>query len=150
MPIPRLLACVCALVVFVVVAGTGPARGEPDPSTPALRTPFALVEDRDVGDRLAQPEDRHALAGGCYTIEATGAGFVARDGQRLALTPDPAGAEPFHFQPTRLGHYLIATNEGRDTGHEGQPTGSYSVTGSPGLWPATATSSRALKALPSS
>jgi hypothetical protein len=82
--------------------------------------PFALVTDRPVDDRLRSPEDRYAPAGGCYTLEAPGQGFVSRDARgALRVERDPAAAEPFHFQATRLGEYLIATNEGRDTRYEG-------------------------------
>jgi hypothetical protein len=104
-----------SVAVVAVMLPTGALAADRDPSTPALTTPFALVEDRDVDDRLPQAEDRYALAGGCYTIEVPGVGFVARDGGDLALTADAGQAEPFHFQATRLGEYLIATNEGPET-----------------------------------
>ncbi|WP_052667657.1 hypothetical protein [Nitriliruptor alkaliphilus] len=101
--------------------GPGPGGGdvmpEPDPGTSAAAVPFELVEDRDVDDRLPQPEDRYALAGGCYAIEAPEVGFVARDGAGLTLA-DEASAVPFHLQATRLGSYLLAANEGPDTSHE--------------------------------
>ncbi|MCW2613777.1 MAG: Sphingolipid ceramide N-deacylase [Frankiales bacterium] len=102
----------------VVLTGTGAwaeAKSSPAP-TSAQTVPFALAQDRDVDDRLGRPEDRFAVAGGCYTLEAAGAGFV---GEGLTLTRDAKAAEPFHFQATRLGEYLIATNEGRDTTFEG-------------------------------
>ena len=97
--------------------GEGPGAGEA--ATSAAAVPFALVVDRDVDDRLPQPEDRYAVAGGCYTLQVPGQGFVSRADAGLALSPDQAAAEPFHFQATRLGDYLIATNEGRDTAFEG-------------------------------
>ncbi|MFP5309959.1 MAG: hypothetical protein ACLGIR_10340 [Actinomycetes bacterium] len=93
---------------------------DPDPSTPARTTPFALVEDRDVDDRLPQPEDRYALAGGCYAIEAPGVGWLSRSaGGALAVGADRAAALPLHLQATRLGDYLLATDEGPDTSVEG-------------------------------
>jgi len=85
-------------------------------SQSAATVPFSLVADRDVDDRLPQPEDRYALAGGCYTIEAPGVGWI---GDGVSVTTDPAAAEPFHFQPLRLGDYLLATNDGPDTSFEG-------------------------------
>jgi hypothetical protein len=116
----RALLGVATLALSTAGAGAL-AASEPaeQPGTPALKTPFALVQDRAVDDRLPRPEDRYAVAGGCYTIEAAGQGYVTEDGGSLAVSPDPAAAEPFHFQPTRLGEYLLATNEGRDTSHEG-------------------------------
>jgi hypothetical protein len=112
------------LIALLLPAGSAEAltRGlaaaqaeERDSSTPARTTPYRLVDDWHVDNRLPQPEDRYALAGGCYAIEVPGAGFVARDGDDLHLAEDRAQAEPFHFQTTRLGEYLIATNEGPET-----------------------------------
>ena len=123
-----LLALLVTALAATLVAPMGPARadgdssssGEADPASPALTTPFQLVEGRDVDDRLPQPEDRYALAGGCYVIEAPGEGFVARDGDgELRLTDAAGDAAPLHFQATRLGQYLLATNEGPDTSVEG-------------------------------
>ncbi len=106
----------------LTTAGAGAfAASKPaaQPSSLAVKTPFALVQDRAVGDRLAQPEDRYAVAGGCYTVEAPGQGFVSEDGGALSVSKDPKTAEPFHFQATKLGEYLLATNEGRDTTYKG-------------------------------
>jgi hypothetical protein len=91
------------------------APAERDPATPALTTPYRLVDDRAVADRLPQPEDRYALAGGCYAIEVPDAGWVTRQGGALGLAGERAQAEPFHVQATRLGEYLLATNEGPET-----------------------------------
>ena len=89
------------------------AAEEPDPaSAQALLTPFALVDDRDVEDRLVLAEDRYAPAGGCYLLEVDGTGWIGRDGSGLAVTGAMAEALPLHFQPTRLGEYLLATDEG--------------------------------------
>lgn len=119
---PALRALLAVSALGLTAAGTGAvaaATPAPDPVTPARTVPHALVQDRDVDDRLAQPEDRYAVAGGCYTLEAPGQGYVTRAGADLALSPDAAAAVPLHFQATRLGEYLLATNEGRDTAHEG-------------------------------
>jgi hypothetical protein len=144
-PLPRPLAAALAVllagVLLVALAPAAPAAAAPaapatdraagraaavggalarpstlEETTPARLRPYQLVEDRPVDDRLAQPEDRYAMAGGCYTIEVAGQGYVTRD---LTLTAEPTGAEPFHFQPLRLGEYLLATNEGPDTSVEG-------------------------------
>ena len=119
-PSLRALLAVGTLAMTAAGAGTFAAA---DPRTPttgsAAKTPFTLVSDRDVDDRLPQPEDRYAVAGGCYTVEAPGQGFVTETDGTLGVSPDASAAAPFHFQATRLGEYLIATNEGRDTRYEG-------------------------------
>jgi microsomal dipeptidase-like Zn-dependent dipeptidase len=118
---PLVATTVVLALVLVLLLPAGSAHARPgagddvDPSTPARSTPYRLVDDWDVENRLPQPEDRYALAGGCYAIEVPGSGFVARDGDGLHLAQDRSTAEPFHFQATRLGEYLIATNEGPET-----------------------------------
>lgn len=119
------IAVVVALVVPIVGGGATGGAGAQTPTTPeqppalAALEQFRLTEDRPLDDRLAQPEDRYAPAGGCYTLEAPGVGHVARSADGLVLATDSAAAEPFHFQATRLGRYLLATNEGPDTTHDG-------------------------------
>ena len=116
----RALLGVTTLALTTAGAGAFAAgKAAPDPATPALTTPFALVQDRPVGDRLPQPEDRYAVAGGCYTIEAPGQGYVVEDESGGFRVSSDATPEAFHFQATRLGEYLLATNEGRDTAYEG-------------------------------
>jgi hypothetical protein len=120
---PRPLRRVTAVATIVGLAGAlvpaasalAQGRGDRIDGAPAATVPFALVEDRDVDDRLPQPEDRYAVAGGCYTLELAGAGYVARDGDALTVTAGAGAAEPFHLQPLRLGEYLLAANEGPDT-----------------------------------
>lgn len=116
----RGLVGICALALTAAGTGAFAAAGGPTepPRTSAAKVPYALVDDRDVDDRLRQPEDRYAVAGGCYTVEARGHGFVSRADDALVLSDDESAAVPLHFQPTRLGEYLLATNEGRDTAHE--------------------------------
>jgi hypothetical protein len=123
---PRRPATVRALLAVgslaLLTAGTGALAADQAPvdeGTPARTVPFALVQDRDVADRLPRPEDRYAMAGGCYTLEAPGQGFVTRTDGRLAFTQDARSALPLHFQPTQLGQYLLATDEGPDTRYEG-------------------------------
>jgi hypothetical protein len=118
----RALLGVTTLALAAAGAGAGAsAAGKPaeQPGSPALATPFALVQDRDVNDRRTSPEDRYAVAGGCYTIEAPGQGYLTDNDGTWSVSTEATAAEPFHFQPTRLGEYLLATNEGRDTAHEG-------------------------------
>ena len=114
----RALLTVSALAATTVGAGALAAPKAPATGS-AARVPFALVQDRDVNDRLAQPEDRYAVAGGCYTVEAPGQGYVTEAAGTLGVSKDAKAAAPFHFQPTRLGEYLIATNKGRDTRYQG-------------------------------
>ncbi len=76
-------------------AGSGRTYEDPD-----------LVSVQIGRPRLAVPEDRYALAGGCYTIQPAGGGdfVVAAQGGFATGTQPP---EPFHFQATDLGRYLI-------------------------------------------
>jgi hypothetical protein len=48
------------------------------------------------------------MAGGCYAVRAVDGGYVVRDGEGFSATAsDLASAEPFHFQATDLGRYLL-------------------------------------------
>jgi microsomal dipeptidase-like Zn-dependent dipeptidase len=114
---PTALVTLLGMTLLGTLGIDAPADDPTDPPRTAALAPFQLVEDRDVDDRLPQPEDRYALAGGCYTVELPG-GFVTRSGDTVSLTDDADAAEPFHFQATELGRYLLATNEGRDTEFE--------------------------------
>ena len=59
--------------------------------------------------RSASPEDRYAMAGGCYGIRAVANGkyLVRAGGGFTASAGDLVGGEPFHFQATDLGSYLL-------------------------------------------
>ena len=57
--------------------------------------------------RALHPEDRYALAGGCYTIESGSGSHVVRTEDGYALAGGQTPAEPFHFQATALGSYLL-------------------------------------------
>ncbi|HWG94317.1 MAG TPA: hypothetical protein VNU66_08855 [Mycobacteriales bacterium] len=124
---PRLLRPVVAATSLALLAGTaalasaagGPPSPPPVEGAPARTVPFALTEDRPVGDRLPRPEDRYAVAGGCYTVQAEGAGYLARTADGVGTAADAASALPLHFQPLRLGEYLLAADEGPDTRYEG-------------------------------
>ena len=54
----RALLCVSTLVLTTAGAGAFAAGTSAPKTGSAARTPFALVQDRDVDARLAQPEDR--------------------------------------------------------------------------------------------
>ncbi|MGZ4429411.1 MAG: hypothetical protein ACXVXH_15475 [Nocardioidaceae bacterium] len=57
--------------------------------------------------RAAVPQDRYAMAGGCYALRGPG-GWVRRTGDGYAATASTrSGGEPLHFQATDLGSYLL-------------------------------------------
>ena len=74
-------------------------RAEPDPElVPIPRRP----QRDDV------PGDRYAMAGGCYAVQAPDGDWVAASGDGYTATATSRGAaEPFHFQATTLGQYLL-------------------------------------------
>jgi microsomal dipeptidase-like Zn-dependent dipeptidase len=91
-----------------------------DPTTPeeiAANT-AAVAARRDVNEprllpglapapRRVTPEDRYAMAGGCYAM-ASGDRWVRRSGAAFrASAARLRGAEPLHFQATDLGRYLL-------------------------------------------
>jgi hypothetical protein len=91
-----------ALVVSMLATGLGPASAQVE-WTGADKTPSA--------QRAEVPEDRYAMAGGCYALR-TAAGYVARsDGGFAASAASEEGAEPFFFQATDLGQYLLFGSE---------------------------------------
>ncbi|MFI5427690.1 hypothetical protein [Aeromicrobium sp. UC242_57] len=75
-------------------------RAEPDPR---------LVRSAAPAARRSVPQDRYAMAGGCYALQSTRTGtWVTRTSSGYAATATtPASAEPFHFQATDLGTYLL-------------------------------------------
>ena len=89
-------------------------RAEPDPElVPVARRP----------GRREAPEDRYAMAGGCYGLQAasserwvvrTADGYAAKAGRR-------GKAEPFHFQATDLGRYLLFGSERDFVARGGDP-----------------------------
>ena len=83
------------LLVTMALAPTGAVPGS---STAADATP-----------RLPKPEDRYALAGGCYGVQALStAAYLVRDGDGfIAGSQSLDAAEPVHFQATDLGTYLL-------------------------------------------
>ena len=55
------------------------------------------------------PSDRYAMAGKCYVIQAGDGAYVVRteDGGYAAAADERSDGEPFHFQATDLGRYLL-------------------------------------------
>ncbi|TYL49707.1 hypothetical protein FXB39_12070 [Nocardioides sp. BGMRC 2183] len=87
-------------------------RALPDPR---LRTTLVREPRREV------PQDRYAMADGCYTLQAPSGTYVVRDGSEVAVAPVPARrAAPFFFKATRLGGYLLHTADGELAGRGSQ------------------------------
>ncbi len=62
--------------------------------------------------RASVPGDRYAMAGGCYALQAPDGRWVTRAGGGWAATAaDRTAAEPFHFQATDLGAYLLLAKD---------------------------------------
>ena len=103
-----------AITTLAVTMATFPAhaesvgdqRAEPDPDL----VPTQSAEPRPFAD---VPEDKYAMAGGCYALQSTtNDKWVVRSGTGYAATAaDLSGAEPFHFQATDLGSYLLWDND---------------------------------------
>ena len=125
-----------------------------DPTTPeqAARAVAAVEAQRDEPvptivplaqqpDRAAVPQDRYAMAGGCYALRSPDA-WVRRAGDRFAAAATSrAGAVPLHFQATDLGHYLLFTDD-RDFLAR-VPAGTLGLTGE-GVGPAATPSEKAV------
>lgn len=99
---PKRLLALAALGGLLATASAGVAQGPP------ARTSHGKGTGDPVVVRLDTPEDRYAMAGGCYVARAANGRYVARDGAGFAATAtDKAAAEPFHFQAYDLGKYLL-------------------------------------------
>ncbi|MGZ5421729.1 MAG: hypothetical protein ACXWXF_06235 [Aeromicrobium sp.] len=119
-------------------------RNEADPT---------LVPSKAPAARTFAPGDRYAMAGGCYGIRAvTNGKWVVRSGSGYAATAEEvAAAEPFHFQGTDLGTYLLFGED--KTFLSKQPLvggiGASPTAGVDGDWTVTKTGSTFQFALPS-
>jgi len=91
-------------------------------AVPAEASPAPPPVPGTRGPRLAEPEDRYALAGGCYAVRSLHADAVVvrSPGGFEATGADDAAAEPFHFQATDLGRYLLVTADGGFLAADGQ------------------------------
>ncbi|HEX9697637.1 MAG TPA: hypothetical protein VGB64_15145 [Actinomycetota bacterium] len=71
--------------------------------------PATMSQRASSATRLPVPEDRYAMAGGCYGVRSVAAGgWVQRSGGSYAATGASLGeAEPFFFKATDLGSYLL-------------------------------------------
>ncbi len=75
-------------------------RAEPDPR---------IVPSAEPPRRRDVPQNRYAMAGGCYSLRSTDSGrWVKRYGDGYRAAPRRIrGAAPIHFQATDLGSYLL-------------------------------------------
>ena len=110
----RMLFVITPLTLSLLASmGVGPAAGTTRRLASSSFTPEA---------RSDVPEDRYAMAGGCYAVRSADAGYVVRTPEGFGATGDSSdAAEAFHFQATDLGRYLLfgeaqdflAASEGR-------------------------------------
>lgn len=78
-------------------------RRSPDPE---------LRELSPESPRTEVPEDRFALAGGCYALRAPDGGWLRRGDSGLVADGERVeDAEPFHLRATDLGSYLLYGTE---------------------------------------
>ena len=95
------LVVAAALAVLVIASGIGGAA--PYPEVPGFDAKGWANDER-----AQTPEHRYAMAGGCYVVRAVDGGYVRRDADGYSATGAAAqAAEPFHFQATDLGSYLL-------------------------------------------
>ena len=80
-------------------------RAESNPTLVALPEPEPHAEI---------PQDRYAMASGCYTLADASGAWISKPsgGDVYTTTTDPTAAEPFHFQATELGRYLLFDADG--------------------------------------
>ncbi len=82
------------------VSGVEAQRLEADPT---------LIKTPSPAPRASVPQDRYAMAGGCYALQSkSNSKWVARAGSGYTASGATISeAEPFHFQATDLGTYLL-------------------------------------------
>lgn len=108
MPSRRALGTVLAIGLIAGLAPGG-AGGGPGASAVSAADPAPS----SLEPRQAAPEDRYALSRGCYAVRSRAGGpgdYVVRDGDG-GFGLGAAQAEPFFFQATDLGSYLIYGTE---------------------------------------
>ena len=87
------------------IDATAAQRTEPDPT---------LVTASSAGYRSHAdvPEDRYAMARGCYALRSSNGKWVVRSDTGYRATLSTSGtAERFHFQATDLGTYLLRDSQ---------------------------------------
>ncbi len=109
-----ILLCVLALGAPVAIAQADHPDGEGRtpksyPYTPAVPAGDAAAPPVGTIAQTAGPNARYALANGCYALRSQALGRLVTktgDGYTASAT-EPAGAEAFRMQATRLGSYLF-------------------------------------------
>lgn len=88
--------------------GSRSAAKQRQESDPEL-VPYAEQSLAEQDERPAVPDDKYAMAGGCYAIEdvASGRWVVKSDDGYTASADSKSDASGFHFQATDLGTYLL-------------------------------------------
>ncbi|MGH3516169.1 MAG: hypothetical protein ACRDQ7_01865, partial [Haloechinothrix sp.] len=71
--------------------------------------PAAAAPPPAPAERASAAEDRYSLAGGCSAVRSVSSGgYLTRDADGFRATGrNASAAEPFHFQATDLGSYLL-------------------------------------------
>src|SRR4051812_22881089 len=104
-------AAVGVVAASFVLAGGASADHQARATTllgDALRAAPTRVATPATLTHRSVPEDRYAMAGGCYALRDASGHYVARTDSRFAaVATDRAHAEPFHFQAIDLGKYLL-------------------------------------------
>jgi hypothetical protein len=113
--VPRLVLALTAVgaaaSTFAVAGGTSAADHRATLTT-TLKDALASAPDAPKFptrlEHAAVPEDRYAMAGGCYVVRAANGDYVTRtDGTFAATATEAAKAERFRFQAFDLGKYLL-------------------------------------------
>ena len=110
--LPPLRALGVGTLLAALTLAATPVASAPLPSAPAAAAiggDVAPVAPASTSPRAAVPEDRYAMAGGCYAVRSAATGrYVSRsDGAPAAVAGPRAKAEGFRFQATDLGRYLL-------------------------------------------
>ena len=104
----RKVCLIAAGVTAIVMIAPGVAVAAGSSYSAALAGWKAAPQEWPSLGRSEAPEDRFAMAGGCYRIRSAEGGYVVRDADGFSATEKKAKkAEPFHFQATDLGRYLL-------------------------------------------
>ena len=132
---PRLARTQLVLAGALALVMAASNLGGATPGGPATSDDGWTGAARDIGPgpRAETPEDRYAMAGGCYAVRSSSGGYVVTNGDGYAATASTSeGAEAFHFQATDLGRYLLFdSGESFAAASEGAVgEGAYAATGS--------------------
>jgi microsomal dipeptidase-like Zn-dependent dipeptidase len=105
---PRTSSLIVGMALLIVSVGPNLQAAVASSDKPAPGPHWTGSEQEwPAQARLPEPEDRYAMAGGCYAMRSSDGGYVMRDGDGFTAAGSLDGAEPFHFQATDLGRYLL-------------------------------------------